>query len=129
MRSIYVWLSTLNLRDSCTLSRRITGFQLTNDLQTFDDVTEVKEFINKATLLKQELIEINTDLEIALSEPEYEKLQKLYIQEEDIVLKKSLEKREKQENEREEKEVKGGESKKGKGRNGRKRKKGECERE
>ena len=54
-------------RNSCILSKRIPEFQLSNDLQTFDEVTEVKEFINEATLLKQELIEINTDLEIEVN--------------------------------------------------------------
>ena len=67
-------------RNSRILSKRIVEFQVAKDLENFE-VIEVKEFISEATLLKQELIEIDTDLEISLSENEYENFHKKYIQE------------------------------------------------
>ena len=66
-------------RKSRILSKRIVEFQVAKDLENFDEVIEVKEFISEATLLKQELIEIDTDLEISLSENEYENFHKKYI--------------------------------------------------
>ena len=110
-------------RNSCILSKRITELQLSNDLQTFDEVTEEKEFINEATLLKQELIEINTDSEIVLSGLEYEKLQKLYIQKlykGGYCFKKEFREARESGERKERRGSKGGESKKEKARNGRK---------
>ena len=89
-------------RNSRILSKRIVEFQVAKDLENFDEVIEVKEFISEATLLKQELIEIDTDLEISLSENEYENFHKKYIQELELLrncikqatnLKKSLERK------------------------------------
>ena len=95
-------------RNSRILSKRIVEFRVAKDLENFE-VIEVKEFISEATLLKQELIEIDTDLEISLSENEYEHFHKKYIQELELLrncikqatnLQKSLEKQERIENEK-----------------------------
>ena len=65
-------------RNTSVLSSKIEEFQYANDLSTFDEIDEVKQFVSEANILKQELIERHTDLKLELSEHEYEIYKNMY---------------------------------------------------